>query len=867
MACEGCPLNGTTRKLKTRGPRDARFLVVTDRPSDYLSKRNLLMSASATGTFAPPMEAAGFVKDDFVFHPAVRCAHDPDLFTRQERKQIMDCCRDHLLDVVEQLRPECILPLGATSAQQVMGRAVKITKARGVYEWNEEHQAGVLPLLNPGYVAMYPQHEPTMLSDCFTLKRLVKYGYDIEAAEAETLGEYEFIDDLQFLIDEQPKVLCFDVETIGSRWYEPGAAILSMQFCTEPGKAYMLLWDHPNRRPIPRRKKAKLRRQLRTLLQNPDTKVIGQNLKYDAVWMYTHVGFRFRIGGDTLMMFALLDENSMDKNQDALVKRYVPEMAGYADSFNNKYDKSRMQDVPIDELIDYGCGDVDSCFRLYFVLRAELYRDRKLFNHYARVSLPGLNAFVPIESQGLLVDEEAFDQFTDHMTAVVEEQERNLIQQVPRSILRKHADKGLKFSRADFVRDILFFHEDGFKLTPKVYTKKTAKLKPEYRMPSTSSKDHLPFFYEECPFTIDLAQHMKDTRMLGTNIRRFREKYVVDNMVYPRYSLTTAVTGRTSSQDPNGQNFPKRGANAKAYRKCFMAPPGYAILAADLSQAELRISADMADDRTMIGIYRSGGDIHRATACVVMGVTDDQFSEQTEEEQSLARFKAKAVNFGFIYGMGWRKFVVYAKTQYGVEFTDEEAEAIRYRFFEKYSALSDWHQRVRRQARRDGYVRSYDGKVRHLPMIWSEDEMVRGEAERQAINSPVQAFASFLGVMAMARMDRNVDPAYMKLMAFVHDEISVLVRMEHIVWGAKTLKYFMESNPLERWFNRKMKLPIVADVSFGLNMGQQFEMKGLELRKSFDLFSIDGIDFDIPEQVVPPNKGRIITPDYMKMVA
>jgi uracil-DNA glycosylase family 4 len=866
MGCKDCPLNGR-KKMNTRGEKDANFLIVTDTPSEYNATRNQLLSKSATAALFTPMREAGFGKEDFVMHPAVRCSHDPDLFTRQDKKLIRDCCREHFLKVVEKMEPEVILPLGPVACQQVMGRPVKITKVRGVYEDNEEHGCGVLPLLNPGYVAMYPQHTPTMRSDCFALDRLVEFSYDTEAVEDETLGEYEFIDDLQFLIDEQPDVLSFDIETIGTRWYAAGAKILSMQFCTKPGKAYMLLWEHPNAEPWGRRTKTKLRRQLRTLLQNPATKVVGQNLKFDTVWVNTHVGFRYRIGGDTLMLFALIDENSMDKNQDSLVKMYVPSMAGYADSFNSKYDKSRMQDVPIDELLDYGCGDVDSCLRLYNVLRPRVMKDRKLFNHYSRVALPGLNAFVPIESQGLIIDDEEFERFTEHMTEVVSTQERELIMKTPRAVLRKHIRKGLKFSRADFVRDILFYHKGGFKLKPVVYTKKTQKLEPDKRLPSTSSKDHLPFFFEECPYTIDLAQHVKDARMLGTNIRRFKERYIVNDMVYPRYSLTTAVTGRTSSQDPNGQNFPKRGDNAKAYRKCFKAPDGYVILAADLSQAELRISADMANDHTMLRIYRDGGDIHKATACIVMGLTLKEFEKQSPEEQSLARFKAKAVNFGFIYGMGWRSFIIYAKTQYAVEFTEQEAQRIREGFFSQYSQLSQWHKNVRAIAKRDGQIRSYDGRIRHLPMIWSEEERVQQEAERQAINSPVQAFASFLGVMSMSRIDRNVNPEYLKLMSFVHDEIGVLVRMEHIVWGAKTLKYYMESNPLERWFNRKMKLPIIADVGFGRNLGQQFEMEGLDLNKPFDLDSIEGIDYDIPRQETPPENGRIITPAYMKMAA
>lgn len=865
MGCKGCPLEGG-KIVGTKGNvKSGRFLVVADAPSEASVRNNRLLSQSADSLFAKAMSGVGFKKRDFAFHSAVQCAHDPDLFTRQDKKLIRDSCREYLLKVVEEMQPETILPMGASPCQQVLGRSVKITKVRGVFEENEEHGCGVLPLLHPGFVSMYPQHLPTFNVDCNTLARLVDYDYDTKRVEEESLGAYEFVDDLQFLIDAAPDVLCYDIETKGLRWYADEGKILTMQFCWEPGKAYMLVWDHPEN-PAGRRQKLKLKRQLRKILQNPKTKVIGHNLKYDAVWTLTHLGIRFRIGGDTLMLACLLDENSQDKSQSTLVKQHVPSMAGYDDVFNSSVDKSEMDKVPLNLMIDYGCGDVDSCLELYNVLRPKVRKDKQLFNHYARVALPGLNAFVKVETQGLVVDEDEFEIFTVFMEERVEEQRVALIEQVPRTILRAHVEKGFKFSRADFVRDVLFYHKDGFRLRPRVFTKKTQKLEGANKLPSTSSKDHLPYFFDSCPFTVDLAQHMKDTRLLGTNIRRFKEKYITNGMVFPRYSLTTAVTGRTSSEDPNGQNFPKRGANAKAYRKCFMAPEGFVIVAADLSQAELRISADEANDPTMIRIYQRNGDIHTHTACIVMNVSLEQFMAMPEEERDLARFKAKAVNFGFIYGMGWRNFIVYAKTQYGIEFTEVEAQGIRNRFFETYSQLSPWHKRVRKYVQQHGQIRSIDGRIRHLPMVYSEEDNVRQEAERQAINSPVQGFASFLGVIAMARMDRHLNPEYFRLMAFVHDEISALVRKEHAVWGAQMLKHYMESNAISSWFGHDMKVPIVADVGFGLNMGSLKGMDDLRVDRKYDLSRME-LDFDMPKQINPPNHGKIITPAYMKMVA
>jgi uracil-DNA glycosylase family 4 len=878
--CEGCPLEGVSKPSKPTGNKEARFMVVTNTPSSYNANEGRLLPKKASAIFAKAMNEVDYGRDDFLFVPQIRCPFNEEEYTTKEKTSIQKHCREHMLDDIYDYRPEVIIPLGAEASRQVLGKAVKITKIRGVAEYNGEHGATVLPMLNPSMVSMYPQHEPTFQADCNTLRRLDDSNFNVKKASQDLLGEYEFIDDLQFLVDEKPKVLYFDTETTNLEWfhegkdgdvrnydpkihgkdYDPDAAILTMQFCTEEGKAYMLVWDHPEA-PVPLRAKKRLTAQLRKLLCNPKTKVIGHNAKYDANFVLHTLGIRYKISGDTLTLAAVLDENSISKSQDNLVKKYVPEMAGYADHFNSTVDKSRMWTVPLDKLLDYGCGDVDSGLRMLNEMTYELEQDKKLLQHYNKVSIPGLNVFVSVEQRGLEVDEEALLAFEQLMEITVDQQEKALMAQVPRSIKRLHAEKGIKFSRADFVLDILFRHKDGFRLKPKVFTKTTAKLSADKRVPSTSSKDHLPYFFDECPFTSDFAQYVKDERLLSTNVRGFKKKYIKNGKVRPTYSLWTAVTGRSASENPNGQNFPKRGKNATAYRRIYVAPEGYYILEADLSQAELRIAADMANEPTMLRIYQNEGDIHVETALIVMGVTKEEFFKLDKAEQKLARFKAKAVNFGFIYGMGWRKFIGYAKTQYGVEFTEEEAQRIREGFFRKYSNLPHWHDRMREFAREHGYVRSYSGRIRHLPMIYSDEESIQSEAGRQAINSPVQEFGSSLGIMAMGRLNEEIDPKYLAPIAFVHDAIYCLVRKEYVEWGAKTLKWFMQSNPLEEWFGIKMKCPIVADVAFGENLGDTHEMPGLKLDKKYDFDALWEEDEEsrliLPRQRIPPNEGRI----------
>ncbi len=1243
--CSGCPLESIAAPVEIHGNTQARFMIVTDTPSRFNAAKGRVLPESSTRMFSKHMEAVGFSRPDFLFVPQIRCPHEADQYETKQKREIQKHCREHLLDDIHEFRPELIVPLGAESARQVCGHAVKITKVRGVAEYNEEHSAMVMAMLNPGQVVMYPQHESIFAADCRTMARVVGSDYDVLAAGNELLGEYEFIDDLQFLVDMEPKLLFFDTETTGLEYFKEGpdnvreydpvrhgkefnppAAILTMQFCVRPGKAYMLVWDHPEA-PISLRKKRKVLQQLTQLLCNPKTRVLGQNAKYDNTYLYAQTGIRYKIGGDTLMIASLLDENMISKNQDVLVKHYVPQCGGYADSFNATVDKSRMWEVPLSKLLDYGCGDVDTGMLLYKAMIKVLVEDERLLAHYLYVSLPGLNVFAGVETRGILIDENALEAFETVIAESVAAQYTSLMAQVPKAIKRKHIDKGLKFSRGDFVRDILFTHREGFRLRPKVYTETTRNLSADKRVPSTSTKEHLPYFYDECPFAMELAQYVKDERLLGTNIRSFKKKYIHEGLVRPTYSLHTAVTGRSAcltgdtpiyvldnrgvvamrdmregdwvwsfgddglpvparvswagktrekaallevtyqtqgnrsvksirctdnhpfllrdgtyvsadrlevghrvmalerkvnaggyrrchatggleflehirvaeissgdsatgmhvhhgnecktdnvpinlhiltpaehiqehpwtaeriekrertrewsifrrgwrakkqpkqvffsktwaetvlheaagkptvfrdkygydyttamralrdcgvdwrgirgqytgsgvritpalleqaracskihdavkllgtsfykakellaadnnhmilsvrrirvredvydltvpgthnfiangvcvhnSENPNGQNFPKRGPNAKAYRRIFVAPPGHYVLEADLSQAELRIAANMANDRRMLSIYQNRGDIHSATAAIVVGVPLAEFLTWGHDKRKLVevansipgsgnflrklnpgarveatvrdyykqkRFEAKAVNFGFIYGMGWRKFVGYAKTQYGVEFTDEEAQQVRTVFFETYSGLPAWHEAMRQFALREGYVRSYSGRVRHLPMIHSEDEGVAAEAGRQAINSPVQEFASSLGIMACGRIHEEISPEYSAPIAFVHDAIYTYVPMQYLEWGAKMLKHYMESNDIEGLFGIRMKCPIIADVSFGRNFGDTSEMEGLELDKPYDFGQFwdeekqSGIL--VPQQRTPPNNGRATNPPY-----
>lgn len=897
--CAGCPIEGRHRPAQAQGPEDAPYLIVTDVPSKASEKAGRLISQGSMTALAGRLKENGFGRDDFRFVPACFCAYDPDGHTNKVKTAIHKHCRAHLIDEVETNKPDVIIPLGALAASQALGRSTKITKVRGIVTESEEFRKPVFALMSPGVVVMYPQNAPVFDADVQSLARFVDAGYDQSIAGAAMCGNYQFVDDLQFLIDQDPEIISFDIESTGLRWYQAGVdvrsyrpefhkgksifnprmQILTMQFTTTRGEAYMLPWDHPER-PIPEENKPRLRNQLRQLLCKPERIVIGQNPKIDNVMLWKTEGIRFRIGGDTLMLAALTDENMPEKNLDVLTKIYAPEMAGYADVFNATYDKSRMWEVPIDAMLPYGCGDTDAAFRIYHTLEEEVSQDEGQWAHYCHVTIPGLNALAAMETEGMYIDEDrALADFKALMQREVAAKEKELLAQIPRQVKRdvvadytakskaNTVEKALQLSRPDFLKQILFDHPDGFCLEPQVFTKTTTKLKDQsLREPSVSAKDHLPYFFEDCPFTEELADYIKDHSLLSKSVISFEKKYIFQGKVRPTYHLFKAVTGRTSSDDPNGQNYPKRGDRAKAYRKMFVPPPGYFVCELDLSQAELRIAACMSGDKAMIEIYRQAGDIHKATACIVLNVTMEKFLTLPKDQQKDARQKAKSVNFGFLYGMGWRKFIGFAKTQYGVTFTEAEAKRIRAGFFTRYKGLARWHEQVKAFAGRHKYVRSYSGRVRHLPMIDSNEEYVQQEALRQAINSPVQEFGSSLGVMALGRMNEEIDSEYLKVVGFIHDAIVVYVKKEYLDWGMRTVKRYMETNPLEEWFGTRLQVPIVADCGFGLNLGEVHECEGFSLDKPFDYAGLKDkagkLLIQVPRQKIPPDNGRLSRSAY-----
>lgn len=871
----------------TLGLPEAPIMVLCDPQTPDAVGRRMPMGGKAFNFLTRYIEDAGLPQGMFQFVGLCPPVPEAALSSAKRTWDYVSTYLDGLDDLINSRQPRMILPVGNLAVRALFGKSMAITKCRGMAQKVNERL--VFPILSPGFIMKVPENEPVFRTDFLTLRKIVEAGYEAEAVRGSS-ASYEWCFDLQELIDKRPKFLAVDTETTGLRWYRPETRVITVQLTPEVGRT-LICPIHPEylRRHFGittgMRGTMKLRGQIRELMADPNIAKVAHNLKYDnhvlreeglPVTNWVH---------DTMQLAFAVDENMMSKGLDDCVKRWVPEMAGYADRFNQLIDKNDMMSVPPEDELDehgnlvrpgmrnYAGGDPDAVFRLAKVIVPLLRQDPQQYNCYRRIMMPGLLTFGNvIEVYGQNIDMDYLRQLEREITEWTAKEYQRLIKLVPAAVRRRTieqaqakgmaVDQALSFTRDDFMRDILF-SKDGFKLKPRVYTGTTAHFeqmakearseaeRDEYLsklVPSVSSKTHMPYFEEARgaagEFVRGYIQYQKAVKLLSTYIGQEAKgsgfwKYMVvpeaqpgSNMpaygqVHPSYRLDKTNTGRTSSQEPNGQNIPKRGDFAKTYRRSFKATVGFRRIDCDLSQIELRLIAWMANEQEMLRVYREGGDIHMETGMATSKNTPETWALLSEEAQDLNRFKAKAVNFGFVYGMGWRGFKTYAKTQYGVDYTDAEAQETRQLYFGKYPGLIRWHERMKAIAHDQGYVRSMHGALRRLPSIWSNDETAVAMAERQAVNAPIQRFGSDLGVIAASILTRHADPEIVRPVGFIHDCLACEAREGYEEEAAKAIVWIMQNIPLERYFGITPPLPILADAEVENAEGKMEKRKGL----------------------------------------
>lgn len=555
-----------------------------------------------------------------------------------------------------------------------------------------------------------------------------------------------------------------DIETTGLNRYKDRITWIGVGLAKDIDSpiSKMLIYDASNEDDLRRF------RNVVKHIKKEKARTVLQNGKFDTLFIEHHMGLRIPIDEDVMLMgtaYDLVAEHGLKK----MAQTYL----GVPDWDIKKKDK--LGGVR-ETIVPYLKCDVQYTWELYqYFYKNMSERSMKIYRELLR---PAYRAYRDIERNGLYLDLEALESVKKKYN----KEEKRLLKE-----LKSHYD--INWNSSAQVAHA-FFDLEGM---PVIY--KTGK-----GAPSTAADvlKELAMKGYELP---SLLLQYKDA---ATRNKMFLNRWADDcyeSRIHPNFNLTNVVSGRTSCNSPNLQQVPR----TKDIRGLFSGAPGMILFEADYSQLELRIAAHYANDKTMLNIYLHDGDIHTETAKLF---TNGR--EPTKEE----RGKAKAVNFGFLYGMQAKKFVKYALDSYGQVFTLAEAKHIRDLYFAKYARLLPWHKEQEDLCEMQGGVSNMFGRFRRLPLIYSPNKWERASAARRAINTPVQGSGSDLLISAVTQINKELK-GIAWIGATVHDSIIGECRVEDKDYVDETIRRIMKHPKVLDDFGVELRVPLDVDIGWG----------------------------------------------------
>lgn len=810
-ACEECPLHEGAEYvcLMGSGKRKSRVMFVGEAPGAREDETHRAFVGRA-GQFLDQLleEEAKLDRSECYITNVVKCR--PPGNDTPSRGQIKTCVGHYFWSEVEQVQPDLIVPLGNSALQGILGRS-GIKKHRGTeFETGQLVGGVVLPTYHPAGVLRNPYLEPEIRADFRRIGRFLR-GEDSQARETNVriIRRGAQLDALIKLLRKQEEI-AFDLETFtfdnGIRlkgkptvsglqeWHEDLSVIACISLSWAEGETAVIPLHHES---TPWKNPDAVLEKLKPILERDDCRYIAHNGKFDCRWLASK-GIFVKLTFDTMLAAHMLDEN-----RSKGLKPLSQVILG-VDAYDIGEDVRDAYHTPLKKLCVYAAKDADYTLRLYHVFREELKQVPRTARIFKLMMMPASNLLTKVERWGVWVDEQKLEKMIVKAEANVRKLKKFMLQYVPPEkhpqIVPEGATKkltkelaGINFNSPPQVAEWIF---GDLGLSPLKETKSGAFSTDESVMLQLAS-DHIA-----CKA---LLKYRKWSKYLTTYLLPLKYAHRdTKSRIHPTFKLFGTVTGRLSCEKPNLQNIPRDSG----IRAIVGAPDGWSFIEADYSQIELRIAAMLANETNMLRAYHDGRDVHYETA---MDLLSKPKSEITKEERKLA----KAVNFGFLYGMGWEKFITYARDNYEVEVSEEEAIAYRAGFFRRWPRLIPWHERQRRLVRQYGRVQSPIGRVRHLPDVFSGDREVRAEAERQAINSPVQSFASDLMLMSAVRLDTVLDVRTSFIVGSIHDALLFQVRQDEAKTTAARIAHEMLNPPLKRWFGAELTVPIEVEIKIG----------------------------------------------------
>jgi len=568
------------------------------------------------------------------------------------------------------------------------------------------------------------------------------------------------------------KILSLDTETTSTSAID--AELVGLSFAVKEFEAFYI--------PVPaeREKALQIVNIFKEVYENPKILKIGQNLKYDLEVLHN---YDIHLAGpmwDTMIAHYLI-QPELHHNMDYMAEIYLNYQTIHIDELIGPKGKNQrsMRDLSPTLVYEYACEDADITLRLKNKLEPELkkFECEKLFYD---IEMPLMPVLAEMEMNGVCLDTQSLQEtsrvFTDRMNEI-------------EARIYELAGQQFNIASPKQVGEILF---DKLKIVEKAKKTKTGQY--------VTSEEVLQQLRNRHEIVADILEHRGLKKLIGTYID------ALPKLINPRtghihtsFNQTVTATGRLSSSDPNLQNIPIRGEDGKEIRKAFVPEPGCLFFSADYSQIELRVMAHLSGDEQMVAVFREGKDLHAATAANI-------YKKPIEEVTRDERTKSKRANFGIIYGI-----TVFGLAE-RLDIPREEAKMLIDGYFQTFPQVHDYMEQSKEVARKQGYVVTLFGRRRYLPDINSHNATVRGFAERNAINAPIQGTAADIIKVAMIRIFQRfkAEGIRSKMILQVHDELNFSVYPEE--------KEMVERIVLEEMQGAiELKVPLVADSGFGKN--------------------------------------------------
>lgn len=798
----------------------ASILVVSKMPNSSTYQRQL----------EEELRNAGVDLLECFFTAALKCRNFEQNVSRGDQK----ACAPYLETEITEVKPKWILAFGNEALFATTGHS-GIMKYRGKVLQRKDG-INVIATISPAAAARNPGQLQGWRADLqFFAAQLAGRDALVLPPKIRVIHTPERLVELKDQL-YNAQLVSYDIETHGDNEFMKGSAIVSLSGTCEYADGstwtFALPLHHPHS-PFQETWMAVLDYINKPWQTIP--KQVAHNGKFDARWLRRY-GMHARVTFDTMLAAHILDENRMKG-----LKPLGRVLLGVPDWSIETRD---LLHTPLKKVLYYNVLDVWYTYHIYKILREQLIAEPRLLRLFMLLMMPANERLIQTELRGIWMDREKLASAVKICNDMRDDIDRRLMEWVPDpdecedwpTMGKKGKKAEVNFNASKFARWWIFDYlglpisqrgkdkDDGGEGDP--------SLREAVMMDLVETGHEVPKL---------MLERVKWQKYVTGFVTPYMALMDENDRLHTSFKLFGTVTGRLSSGKEEAEKLTARrgkrlGFNIqqvprdKLIRGLFGAPPGYWFVEADYSQVEMRVAGWLARDPVLMQLYRDGGDVHLTMA---MALTGKPGSAITPEE----RKRAKPVNFGYLFGMWWRKFMQTAWENYGIRFTEEEARASRRTFFDTYPALERWHMKQRRLVRKFGRVINPLGRIRHLPDIYSADDKVQQEAERQAINSPVQSFASDMNTLAMVLIaeafEKESIDGYCD--GLVHDSNLMEISDEHLGRALPIIKETMENLPLKRMFNVTMDIPIVSDIKVGRYWGEGKEIQPRHV-KNFDKY-------------------------------